>query len=414
MKKKLPFLFLLIATLGYANNICVDNLYLDREVADAQFIKHNFKNITSSNTFHLFSHGRPGQILINGQWLNAEAIYHFLKEQLSEISIEKIYIYSCNFAKGKKGLETVEYLEKSLGVPLAASTNITGKNGDWHLEVGEVTAKEFERYQYNLQCEVNGRTDSDCDGLPNSLDLDSDNDGIPDNVEAQKTQGYIEPDYVDSDGDGIMNAYDATPYSGPEGSKGLTPINTDASHATNSDSTPDYLDLDSDGDGLFDIDEAGIRLTDNDVDDDGRTDNAVGNNGLEDGNGIEIADDFTDVNGLIFDETIGEFNLSRSVISSTDVDFRFKNTSVISDNNQVNIEGFRLYPNPVEIDRQLHITTSKNNYKFVTIYNMSGQLVYRASLPPFEVVDVSGINPGIYTVVVEENGLTAQKKIVVE
>ncbi len=36
-------------------------------------------------------------------------------------------------------------------------------------------------------------TDTDSDGIIDSLDIDSDNDGITDNVEAQTTVGYIAP-----------------------------------------------------------------------------------------------------------------------------------------------------------------------------------------------------------------------------
>ena len=74
------------------------------------------------------------------------------------------------------------------------------------------------------------------------LDIDSDNDGITDNVEAQTTQDYIAPTGVDSDGDGLDDAYDQAV--GILGSVGLVPVDTD------SDSTADYLILDSDNDGV--------------------------------------------------------------------------------------------------------------------------------------------------------------------
>ncbi|GAA0564852.1 hypothetical protein GCM10009415_54320 [Chitinophaga japonensis] len=82
--------------------------------------------------------------------------------------------------------------------------------------------------------------DTDGDGLPDYLDLDADNDGIVDNIEAQSTNGYLPPTGMDSDGDGLDNAYD--PTNGPGGA-GTTPVNTDGAD------TPDYLDLDTDNDG---------------------------------------------------------------------------------------------------------------------------------------------------------------------
>ncbi len=82
--------------------------------------------------------------------------------------------------------------------------------------------------------------DQDGDGISNRNDLDSDNDGISDNVEAQTTAAFAAPSGVDSDGDGIDNTYDID---------GGTPI-----VLSNNDGVgeADYLDLDSDGDGLFD------------------------------------------------------------------------------------------------------------------------------------------------------------------
>ena len=60
-----------------------------------------------------------------------------------------------------------------------------------------------------------------------------DDDGLPDNVEAQTTDGYIAPSGVDSDNDGLDDAYEG------DGDAGITPEDTDG------DSTPDYLDDDS-------------------------------------------------------------------------------------------------------------------------------------------------------------------------
>ena len=89
-------------------------------------------------------------------------------------------------------------------------------------------------------------SDFDNDGVPNHLDVDSDNDGIIDNVEAQPTHGYIAPSGIDSDGNGLDDNYEETPGS----CGGLVPIDSDL------DSYPDYLDIDSDNDGILDNIEA--------------------------------------------------------------------------------------------------------------------------------------------------------------
>ena len=87
-------------------------------------------------------------------------------------------------------------------------------------------------------------TDTDGDGVPDYLDIDSDDDGIPDNVEAQTTAGYIPPSGEDTDGNGLDDAYEFG------GGLGLFPIDTDG------DALPDYLDDDSDNDGVPDNIEA--------------------------------------------------------------------------------------------------------------------------------------------------------------
>ncbi len=154
--------------------------------------------------------------------------------------------------------------------------------------------------------------DSDGDGLTDRFDLDKDNDGIPDNVEAQTTQGYIEPNGV-VDGQGLDTAYTG----------GLTEVNTDGADAV------DTLDLDSDNDGLFDIAENGFGLTDGNSD--GRTDDPVGTNGLD--NNAEAADTYADVSGNAYDETGNVFTLadtdndtaadgSNAAPTATDLDYR--------------------------------------------------------------------------------------------
>ncbi len=55
---------------------------------------------------------------------------------------------------------------------------------------------------------VEGDGDPDGDGIPNRLDLDADDDAIPDNHEAQLRKGYTPPSGIDTDGDGLDDAYE--------------------------------------------------------------------------------------------------------------------------------------------------------------------------------------------------------------
>ncbi|MEO0728824.1 MAG: DUF4347 domain-containing protein, partial [Pseudomonadota bacterium] len=116
--------------------------------------------------------------------------------------------------------------------------------------------------------------DTDQDGIADHLDIDSDNDGITDNIEAQATDAYIAPSGVgagitDLNKDGLDDNYDlravtnATAAATAANAR-IAPVNSDGQD------NPDYLDTDSDGDGVFDIVEAGLGAAD--TDGDGRAD----------------------------------------------------------------------------------------------------------------------------------------------
>ena len=165
--------------------------------------------------------------------------------------------------------------------------------------------------------------DNDGDGIADYLDLDSDNDGIPDNIEAQSTQNYIKPNKVFNDA-GVDTAY-ANLLNG-----GLTPVDTDG------DGTADYLDLDSDDDGIFDIEESG--LGNNDSDNDGRTNEEVGENGLDNSNTHEQDDSIDDVNGMAYENSIftlkdsdNDTQADGSNATPMSVDFNYR------DNNSFNL-----------------------------------------------------------------------------
>ena len=136
---------------------------------------------------------------------------------------------------------------------------------------------------------VETATDTDGDGIPNFLDLDSDNDGLFDLTEngisgAADVNNDGVLDGPDNDNDGIMNSVDQAPST--YGSPGHP-----APQQSDADGIPDYLDLDSDNDGTFDIVEAGGATLD--ANNDGEIDDTTD----ADGDGIM---DVTDRNDTVF------------------------------------------------------------------------------------------------------------------
>ncbi|MFD2543113.1 LamG-like jellyroll fold domain-containing protein [Lacinutrix gracilariae] len=99
---------------------------------------------------------------------------------------------------------------------------------------------------------------TDNSGNDNFLDIDSDDDGIPDNIEAQSTFTYVSPLYSVNSYNGVDTTY----------ATGLTVEDTDG------DGIPDYIDSDSDNDGVPDIKENGMAnvLSGSDSDNDGLDD----------------------------------------------------------------------------------------------------------------------------------------------
>ncbi len=115
---------------------------------------------------------------------------------------------------------------------------------------------------------------TDGDARPDYLDLDSDNDGIADTVEARATAGYVANDgdvrNNDADKDGVIDIFDTNDSTtGLFGGTFTVPVNTDTLIANNADAVPDYLDTDSDGDGLLDSAESGLSTVVTDANGDG-------------------------------------------------------------------------------------------------------------------------------------------------
>ncbi|WP_167335410.1 Calx-beta domain-containing protein [Pedobacter kyungheensis] len=131
--------------------------------------------------------------------------------------------------------------------------------------------------------------DRDFDGLSNYLDIDNDNDGIIDNIEGLPTAAYVAPKGVDTDGDGIDDAYDVNNGGAVSGYS-----NIDGGSAA------DYVDTDADNDGFRDWLENAVNSS-LEVDVKNNQTGASGSDGimdlLPDADGDGLADIYDNDNG---------------------------------------------------------------------------------------------------------------------
>lgn len=203
--------------------------------------------------------------------------------------------------------------------------------------------------------------DTDGDGIPNYQDLDSDGDGIPDNVEAQTSSGYIAPSGNDANNNGLDDAYEST---------GISAIDTDG------DGTPDFLDTDSDNDGINDTTEASLTLSGSDND----------NDGLD--NSIDTSTDYSDPGGDIDDPTNaigGSLILPDSdgdLGSGGDLDFR-DDTLDADDPPSITATGDQLYcpGSTIPVVESISITDPDSNtvdavyIQITSNYDVSGDIL---------------------------------------
>ncbi len=143
--------------------------------------------------------------------------------------------------------------------------------------------------------------DSDGDGIADQNDYDSDNDSLIDLVEYQGTNVIVLSN-IDDNNDGIDDAFGT----------GITPADSD------SDSIPNYLDLDTDNDGIHDLDESGSNATD------------LNNNGIIDGANFGV-------NGLANSiETSADSGIVNYTLADSDTDGIFNYIELDSDNDLCN------------------------------------------------------------------------------
>jgi len=222
---------------------------------------------------------------------------------------DKLYRFSCIADNNPSTIngEIKAYENNNSSVIMNNKINAINRYDAFFKAKSNKTRISFKTDAQDIHISLLKVVDSDNDDIPDFLDLDADNDGIPDNIEAQTSQDYIPPS-GDEDDNGADRAYNGTT---------LTPVDTDG------DSKPDYIDTDSDNDGILDIVESGLDNPSGDV----------GNNGLY--NTLEWSDDYNKTQGVAYDKEVHLFMLKDSDddtkqsgenASPTQTDFDYRDT----------------------------------------------------------------------------------------
>ena len=131
----------------------------------------------------------------------------------------------------------------------------------------------------SVELDGNPTRDTDNDGIIDSKDLDSDNDGILDLIESGQDATVVDTNNdgqldstTDADNDGLRDVVDVDDNDA-NSIGNVNPIDSDV------DGLKDFQDVDADNDGLSDLIEVGIS-TSNDTNNDGMIDGAVDVNGV--------------------------------------------------------------------------------------------------------------------------------------
>jgi len=142
--------------------------------------------------------------------------------------------------------------------------------------------------------------DTDGDGLPDHRDIDSDQDGLPDIVEVM---------VIDEDGNGRVDNFVDNNFDGMSDEFIFLPVEL---VDTDGDSIPNYREVDSDGDSLFDLVEIGGQ----DVDGDGLVDSLLDT----DGDGIPDVVDANQTGGNDADGDSIDDRFDASFVAGGDID----------------------------------------------------------------------------------------------
>lgn len=139
---------LVSSQISIGRSLITPHYYLDSAVTKGTMITSYLH--PQSDVFHFISHGRSGQLFVEGEWLGLEELLSLFEEMIPQ-SAQALYIYGCNFTVNQ-GRAIRQYFESALGIPVFTSDNITGAGGDWILDGrNSSVVLPIENYPYNLQ-----------------------------------------------------------------------------------------------------------------------------------------------------------------------------------------------------------------------------------------------------------------------
>ena len=118
-------------------------------------INEILKDRKNIDALHLIGHGSAGQILFGNAFLNNETIDNY-KSTLTSIGQSlttsgDILFYGCNVASTEQGEILIKKISEITKADIAASDDLTGKDGDWELEkqFGLIGEEELQAKNYN-------------------------------------------------------------------------------------------------------------------------------------------------------------------------------------------------------------------------------------------------------------------------
>lgn len=128
---------------------------------------------THLESVHIFAHGDSASLQLGNSVLNNTTLGRYANalEQWGTALQDSgdILVYGCNVGAGSDGLAFVQQFSQATGADIAASDDLTGQGGDWHLEVSTgtidaingVDTSQLQAFDGTLNLVTNGSFEAD-------------------------------------------------------------------------------------------------------------------------------------------------------------------------------------------------------------------------------------------------------------